>query len=318
MVRQMSQSDLVQHPESTRGACISAVEMACWDLMGHQLGQPIHVMLGGAHRQRLRGYTYLHETPAQVAEGITRSQIWADPKLAAESARRTVGSGWSAIKLDPIGFPPGRRLPFDPSAAEIDQVRRVLAAVREAVGPRVDIMLGTHGQFTVSGAIRVARAVEEFDPAWFEEPIPPEDPALMARVAEATTIPIAAGERLVSIHDFAALLRVSGASILNIHTGRCGGILEARKIAILAEAAHASIAPHLWAGELVAASAIQVGAASPNFMIQECIGDFSGNYASGILKEPIRVENGYIHLPEGPGLGVEIREDVVRQLSVNC
>jgi 2-dehydro-3-deoxyphosphogalactonate aldolase len=182
--------------------------------------------------------------------------------------------------------------------------------MRVAVGDELEIAIGTHGQFTTYGAIRVAKALEEYDPFWFEEPVPPENVAELARVAAHTSIPIATGERLVTKFEFSELLRQQAAQIIQLDVGQCGGILESKKIAGMAEAHYAMIAPHMYCGPVAAAAAVQLDVCCPNFLIQE----FNANSLhSEILQEPIRFENGIIIPPSGPGLGVELNEDVVAQ-----
>jgi 2-dehydro-3-deoxyphosphogalactonate aldolase len=162
---------------------------------------------------------------------------------------------------------------------------------------------------TAAGAIRLAKRLEPFDPLWFEEPTPPEMPEEMARVARQTSIPIATGERLATKYEFARVLETGAASILQMALGRVGGILEAKKIAGMAEAHYAQIAPHLYCGPIEGAANIQIGACSPNFLILESIQTWGGFHAE-ILKAPIRWEDGYVIVPTGPGLGVELNEEV--------
>ena len=181
--------------------------------------------------------------------------------------------------------------------------------LREAVGSRADLLFGTHGQMTAAGAIRLARRLEPYDPLWFEEPVPPDCPQQMARVARATTIPIATGERLATKYDFARLLHVGAAAILQMNLGRVGGLLEAKKIAAMAESQHVQIAPHLYCGPVVGAANIHLATCSPNFLILESIERWQG-FHSDILKQPIRWQDGYVIPPSAPGLGVELNEDV--------
>ena len=181
--------------------------------------------------------------------------------------------------------------------------------MREAVGTRADLLFGTHGQFTPSGAIRLARRLEPYDPLWFEEPVPPEMPEEMAKVARATTIPIATGERLTTKYEFARVLASGAASILQMNLGRVGGLLEAKKIAGMAEAHYAQIAPHLYCGPVVGAANIQLAACIPNFLILESIERWGGFHAQ-LLKVPIRWEEGYVIPPTAPGLGIELDEAV--------
>lgn len=284
-----------RHPGLDSTPAISAIEMACWDIVGKALGQPVHKLIGGRCHDKLRAYAYM------PTEGI-----WDSPEKAGEIAASLVEQGNSACKFDP--FVPLFPQPRDFSLQTINRVARIFRCMRDAVGDRLEIALGTHGQLTTSGAIRVAKALEEFSPFWFEEPVPPENVDEMARVAAHTSIPIATGERLVTKFEFAAVLNKQAAQILQLDVGQCGGILESKKIAGMAEAHYAMIAPHMYCGPIASAAAIQLDLCSPNFLIQE----FNANSLHGeILKEPIRFENGYITPPTGPGLGVELDEKVV-------
>jgi L-alanine-DL-glutamate epimerase-like enolase superfamily enzyme len=177
------------------------------------------------------------------------------------------------------------------------------------VGDGADLLLGTHGQFSASGALRLARQLESYDPLWFEEPVPPDMPEQMAVVARGTRIPIAAGERLTTKYEFARVLASGAASILQMNLGRVGGLLEAKKVAALAEVHHAQIAPHLYCGPVVGAANIQIATCSPNFLILESIQQWGGFHAQ-ILTRPIRWEGGYVIPPTAPGLGVELNEAV--------
>jgi galactonate dehydratase len=186
---------------------------------------------------------------------------------------------------------------------------RLVRRVREAVGIRADLLVGTHGQFTTSGAIRLARQLEPYDPLWFEEPVPPEMPEQMAIVARGTSIPIATGERLATKYEFARVLSSGAANIIQMNLGRVGGLLEAKKVAALAEVHYAQIAPHLYCGPVVGAANIQIATCSPNFLILESIQQWGGFHAQ-LLKTPIRWEEGYVIPPSAPGLGVELNEAV--------
>ena len=185
----------------------------------------------------------------------------------------------------------------------------MVRAVREAIGDRADILFGTHGQFTASGAIRLAKKLEKYDPLWFEEPCPPDSPEEIAKVARATSIPISAGERLTSKYEFHQLLKLGAASIIQPDLGRSGGLLETKKIAALAEVYHAVVAPHLYCGPVVAAANIQLATCTPNFLILETIQGWQGFHAE-LVKTSIRFEDGFIVPPTEPGLGVELNEAV--------
>ena len=183
--------------------------------------------------------------------------------------------GFTALKFDPAG-PYSTFDPRQPSLERLELSEAFCQRIREAVGTRCDLLFGTHGQFTVSGAKRLAQRLEPYAPLWFEEPTPPEMPEEMAKVAAATSIPIATGERLTTKYEFARVLACGAASILQMNLGRVGGLLEAKKIAGMAEAHYAQIAPHLYCGPVVGAANIQISTCSPNFLILESIERWDG------------------------------------------
>jgi len=281
-----------RHPSLHATPALSAIEMACWDIIGKAANQPIYNLLGGKYHEKLRGYAYMPSPLGGFKD---------NPELAGEVALKLVEEGNSACKLDP--FMPLYPLPRDISLSEINSARRIFESIRKAVGDRLEVGIGTHGQLTTYSAIRVAHALEEYSPFWFEEPVPPENVDEMARVAAHTSIPIATGERLVTKYEFSELLEKHAAQILQLDVGQCGGILESKKIAGMAEAHYAMIAPHMYCGPIAASAAIQLDTCSPNFLIQEVN---QGPLHQRIFKEPIVFENGYIIPPTGPGLGIEL------------
>ncbi len=296
-------------PDITLMGVLSGIEMALWDIIGKAVDKPVHALLGGRVHERLRSYTYLYPNPDEGG-AYDRAAVYDDPDIAAERAAQYVAQGFTAVKFDPAG-PYSTFDPRQPSLARMELSERFCRRLREAVGSRADLLFGTHGQFTASGAIRLARRLEAYDPLWFEEPVPPEKPEEMAIVARQTTIPIATGERLTTKYEFARVLECRAASILQMALGRVGGLLEAKKIAGMAEAYYAQIAPHLYCGPIEGAANIQLAACIPNFLILESIGTWSGFHAD-ILKTPIRWEEGCVIVPDAPGLGVELDEDVAR------
>jgi len=289
-------------PDVSLQGVMSALEMACWDIIGKAVDKPVYELLGGRVRERIRTYTYLYPEPGDPAD------VYADPDLAAARAAEEVGRGFTAVKFDPMG-PYTVMGGHQPSLQRLELAVRFMTAIRAAVGTGADLLLGTHGQFTAAGALRLARRLEEFDPLWFEEPVPPDNVPEMAKVARQTTIPIATGERLTTKYEFARVLEAKAASILQLNLGRAGGLLEGKKIASMAEAFGAQIAPHLYNGPIGGAANIQLATCSPNFLILEGIRDWSGFHAD-LLAVPIQWEEGYIVPPRGPGLGVELNEDV--------
>ena len=292
-------------PDISLMGVMSGLEMACWDIIGKALDRPVHALIGGKLHERLRSYTYLYPDA-----DMDQDSFYEDPDASAAMATRYVEEGFTAVKFDPAGA----YTTVDPHMPElevIDRSARFLKALREAVGTRADLLFGTHGQFSPSGAKRMARVMEQYDPLWFEEPTPPERPEIMAEVARSTTIPVATGERLTTKYEFARVLELGAANILQMNLGRVGGILEAKKIASMAEAFYAHIAPHLYCGPIVGAANIQVSATCPNFLILESIRQWDGFHAE-ILKKPVQWEDGYVIVSDEPGLGVELNEEVAR------
>ena len=307
--RRVYSSGFTQHPDLSLMAVLSALEMACWDIIGKEADQPVYNLLGGRVHERLRTYTYIYARPDE-GHDVYDNPIYYDPDASAARAAEYVAEGFTAIKFDPAG----PYSAFDPrqlSLEALDLCERFVRRLREAVGTKADLLFGTHGQMTAAGAIRLARRLEASDPLWFEEPVPPDAPEEMAKVARATSIPIAAGERLATKYDFARFLSAGALAILQPNLGRVGGILEAKKIAALAEVHHAQIAPHLYCGPVVGAANIQLATCSPNFLILEGIERWQGFHAE-VLKKPLRWESGYIVPPEEPGLGIELNEAVIR------
>jgi galactonate dehydratase len=286
-----------RHPGMDRTPAMSAIEIALWDIIGKATNQPIYNLLGGRCHEKLRAYAYM------PAEGV-----WENPEKAGDVARRLLAEGFTACKIDP--FMPLFPLPRDIPLKDLKHAASIFRHIRDAVGDELEVGIGTHGQFSTAGAVRAAKVFEEYQPMWFEEPVPPEMVEEMARVAAQTSIPIAAGERLATKYEFANLIEKKAAGIIQVDVGQCGGILEAKKIAAIAEAHYALIAPHMYVGPIGAAAAIQLDTCSPNFMIQE----FNvGPLHRELFVEPITVVDGYITPPTGPGLGLVLNEEVVKR-----
>lgn len=296
--RRVYGSGYTLRPDMSLVSVLSGLEMACWDIMGKATDKPVHALLGGCVHERLRTYTYIYPGPDQDAS------MYKDAEMSAERALHYVEQGFTALKFDPMdaySVFDGRQ----PSLSELERAENFVKTLRRAVGTRADLLFGTHGQFTPSGAIRLARRIESSDPLWFEEPIPPENPEAMARVSRQTSIPVATGERLVTKHEFARVLETGAASILQMALGRVGGMLEAKKIAGMAETHHALIAPHLYCGPIEGAANAQLAACTPNFLILESIERWE-HFHADILVKPLMWEEGYLVVPETPGLGVEL------------
>ena len=305
MWRRVYSRGFSSRPDISLMGVMSGLEMACWDIIGKACDKPVHALIGGKLHERLRSYTYIYPDG-----DMDENEFYNDPDASAKMAARYVKEGFDAVKFDPAGA----YTPLDPhmpTLEDIDRSEKFLKAMREAVGGDADLLFGTHGQFSVSGAKRMARMMEAYDPLWFEEPTPPERPEMMAQVAAATNIPIATGERLTTKYEFVRVLEQGAANIIQMNLGRVGGILEAKKVAALAESFYAHIAPHLYCGPLVGAANIRVSATCPNFLILESIRKWDGFYAD-ILTTPIEWEDGHVIVPDRPGLGVELNEELAR------
>lgn len=306
-----------QHADYFVGGVISAFDTAMWDICGKAFGAPVCDLLGGRFRSRIRTYTYLYD----LDDGdLARSaQAWSnDPKRMGDIAARMVDEGFTGVKLDPLRYTlPGAEpiAPWEISVAEYDRAERTIEAIRNAIGDRADIMIGTHGQITPSVSRRLARRLEKYDPLWLEEPCPPENAEEMARIAASTSIPIATGERLAHIHDFQRLFAVGACHFAQPDLGSCGGVTAAKQIATLAEAHYVLMAPHVWGGPVITAAAMQLDAAIPNFLIQESIYKSRG-FFDQIVREPFKWEDGDLVLENRPGIGVELNETALERLRI--
>ena len=305
--RTIYSSGYTQRPDISLMGIISGIEMACWDIIGKELGKPIYELLGGQVHNKLRSYTYLYPNKSD------KTNVYTDANLAAERANEYIEKGFTAVKFDPVG----EYTPLDPRYLPLEiliKVENFVKTVHKSVKNKCDLLIGTHGQMTTASAIRLAKRLEQFDPMWFEEPVPPENFEEMGKVASSTKIPIATGERLTTKYEFSKILQAQGASILQMNLGRVGGILEAKKIAGLAETHYAQIAPHLYCGPIVGAANIQISTCIPNFLILEGIKNWEGFYAE-VLKDPIKWEKGYVIPSKKPGLGVELNENILKKYS---
>ncbi|MAC79739.1 MAG: isomerase [Rhodobacteraceae bacterium] len=303
MMRRAFSSGFTQRPDLTVMGAFSGLEIACWDILGKHRDRPVHALIGGRMNNRIRAYSYLYPLPQHPLPGF-----WISPEQAAESALDLVARGYTAVKFDPAG-PYTIRGGHMPAMSDIALSVAFCKAVREAVGDRADLLFGTHGQFTPAGAIRLGQALEPYSPLWFEEPVPPDDIPAMAKVAGQVRIPVATGERLTTTAEFAAVLKAGAAEILQPALGRSGGIWETRKIAVLAASFSAQVAPHLYAGPVEWAANIQLAAAIPNILMAETI---ETPFHAALIRNAITVEDGFITVPDAPGLGIDVDEDLAR------
>lgn len=303
MFRRAYSSGFTQRPDLTVIGAFSGLEIACWDILGKARERPVYALLGGRMNDRIRAYTYLYPLPHHDV-----SAFWTSPDMAAESAADAVARGYTAVKFDPAG-PYTMRGGHMPALTDIALSVEVCKAVRGAVGTKADLLFGTHGQFTTAGAIRLAKALEPYDPLWFEEPMPPDNVAEMAKVAAATSIPVSTGERLCTKAEFAPVLRAGAATILQPALGRAGGIWEMKKVAAMAEVYNAQMAPHLYAGPVEWAANVHLAASIPNILMCETI---ETPFHDALIKGTLQVDQGFLVPPDTPGLGIDVDEDLAR------
>ena len=274
---------------SILNAAISGIEIACWDLKGKALGVPVYELIGGRCRDRVRVYL-----------GVSGST----PREVADSAKRARDLGFTAVKMAPHP-PDAEKLPWD-------QVLRGtaarLAAVRKAVGDDMDVGLDPHARiFEPVRALQMAQAVEPYRPMFFEEPLRPENIVAMGRLHRKIPVPIATGEMLYTKYEFRDVIAEEAADILQPDLLLCGGLMESKKIAAMAEAEYLTIAPHSPLGPVSTAVSTHFAASTPNFIILEYRDDSQGPMRNLIL-EPMKREGGYLELPQDPGLGIELNE----------
>lgn len=273
------------------------VEVACWDIVGKALGQPVYRLLGGEVRERIKAYANgwytVERTPGEFHE----------------AAKGVLEKGYRALKFDPFGagF-------YELERAEKLRVIELVEAVRDAVGPDVEIMIEMHGRFNPVTAIEMTRELARFKPSWVEEPVPPENIAALKKAGEAIAplgVPVATGERMHTMYEYRELFEMQAADIIQPDITHFGGILNTKKLAAWAEACYVLIAPHNVGGPVSTAAALHLGACTTNFKIQEHFNDFGEPYVFEAAPGLPKVVDGYFGLPEGPGLGVTLNEEVI-------
>jgi galactonate dehydratase len=306
-------------------AAANGIETALFDALGKWSGMPIYRLLGGRYRDRVRIYADCHAGRATVPPPASRSEAdgWHEtyapdadyrPEAYAQRAIWAVERGFDAIKFD-LDVP--SRLERDPhnrrlSNAHLDELIAIVAAVRDAVGPAIDIAFDCHWHFDKSSAIRLARALEPFDLLWLEDPVPPENIDAMARVAEATATPICTGENLYLREPFHRLLAAGAADIIEPDFPRSGGFLEFRRIADLADGWYVPVAPHNVGSPVATIAAAHLGAAIPNFLAIEFHAIDVPWWQQLVRGDAATIVDGHLAVPDGPGLGIELDESVGR------
>ena len=272
-------------------SALSAVECALWDILGKSLNVPVYTLLGGKYHDKVRIYVNGWFAGAK------------EPEEFAEKARIAVKRGVTAMKWDPFG-----KNYLQISNAELNKALRNVAAVREAVGDEVDLLIEGHGRFDVPTATRIAKELEQFKPMFFEEPVPPDNLEALAAVRAKSPVAISAGERLYSRWDYRKLFDLRAADYIQPDISHAGGISELKKIAAEAETHYIPFAPHNPSGPVANAATLQLAAACPNFTILEIM--YSDvEWRSDVTNESLEYKDGYITIPDRPGLGIEINEE---------
>jgi galactonate dehydratase len=275
---------------------VAAMEIACWDILGKACNQPVYNLMGGRCHDRLRAY----------ANGWYRGPR--TPESFAAKAQQVAARGYTALKFDPFGSN-WRTLP----RSEFDLSLDIIRAVRESVGNSVDLLIEGHCRFNTATAVEFAERMADLRPMWFEEPVPHTNINAMIEVARRSPVPVATGESLSSKQQFAELLRHDVVNILQPEPLNLGGLFAARKIADMVDAHFGMIAPHSAQGPVCSAACVQLNASAPNFLIHEIFDEFNEPWEKQIVTTPVHVIDGYISIPETPGLGIDLNiEEILK------
>jgi len=281
---------------STVMTAISGVEIAMWDIVGKACGQPVYRLLAGRCHQRIPAY-------ANGWYGGAKT-----PRDYAEKAKEAVARSYRAMKFDPFGT-----AWKEMSSQEMDGAVEIVAAVREAVGPHVGLMIEFHGRLSAGCAMETIRRLERFNPVWCEEPVVPDSLDLLAEVKKQSRCPIAAGERVYTLADFYRLISLRAADVVQMDIAHCGGIHVAKKIAAMAAVQDLRVAPHCSIGPIALAAALHFDVSTPNFMIQEAFAEFDVPWRSALVGGWNPIQNGEFLLSDKPGLGLDIDENVIAE-----
>lgn len=272
-------------------SALSAVEVALWDILGKSLGVPVYQLLGGKVNDKVRIYVNGWFSGAKTPEEF------------GEKAKIAVQRGVTAMKWDPFG-----KAYMNISNSELDTALKCVQAVREAVGDKVDLLIEGHGRFNVPTGIKIAKELEQFNPMFFEEPTPPDSIDSLKAVRDKSPVAISAGERLYSRYDYKDLFEKRAADYIQPDISHAGGIMELKKIASVAETYYIPFAPHNPSGPVANAATLQLAACCPNFCILEIM--YSDvDYRKNVTNEQLEYKDGYITIPDKPGIGIEINEE---------
>jgi galactonate dehydratase len=288
--------DVYSEGAQIHNCAAAAIEIACWDIIGKACKQPIYNLWGGRCHEKLRAY----------ANGWYRGPR--TPESFAEKAKQVAARGYTAMKFDPFGSA-WRTL----SRYDFDLSVDIIRAVRDAVGPAVDLLIEVHCRFNVATAIEFSEAIHQFRPAWYEEPVPHTNIGAMVEVARRSPVPVATGESLSNKQQFAELMKHDVVSIFQPEPLNLGGLFTARIVAGMADAHFGVIAPHSAQGPICSAACAQLNASIPNFFIHEIFDEFNEPWEKHIVTNPVEVVSGYIEISERPGLGTDLNiEEILR------
>ena len=277
-------------------SAVAAIEVACWDIVGKYLNQPVYNLLGGRCHEKVRAYANGWYRGDRTVENFQ------------QLARQVVERGYTALKFDPFGAA-WRVMDRADLQLSID----IVGGVREAVGPNIDILVEGHNRFSASTALQIAEKIAPYNPTWFEEPVHFQAIEAIVEVAKHSPVPIACGESYTNTRQFAELLAHNAISILQPDPLAVGGILTCRQVAAIADAHYGVIAPHNAQGPVSTAICVQVAACTPNFFLQEVFDEFNVTWEERLTIPPTKVINGYIEIPERPGLGIDLNWDELKQ-----
>ena len=290
---------------------LSGLDVALWDIKGKALGVPVYELLGGLYRDRIRLYPHLKGTwnsyPDEKTDNLF-SEPWGavkhTPAELGKNALELVKEGYTAMKFDP--FEPGIDGYHSYRPKEILAVVERVEAIRNAVGNNVDLMVECHGKFNASTAIKIGKMLEKYNLMWYEEPVPGGMIKAMKRVMQHVDIPITNGERLNSKLELKEFLENGAVDILMFDCGKVGGLTEARKLCAMCEAYQVKTSPHNPFGPVNAMAAAHLSAADPSFLILE-----HEQFAPWAVTPPLKIVDGYLEIPDTPGLGIDLDEEEI-------
>ena len=281
-------------------SALAGVEMALWDIKGKDLGVPVYQLLGGKVRDSVKCYANAWFAGAKKPEEF------------AQKAKIAVKNGFSGLKWDPFGK---EYLNIDPK--HLNDALDCIAAVKDAVGDQVHLIIEGHGRFNVPTGVRIGNALEKFGILWFEEPIPPDDKKGIAWVRSKIATPVSGGERLYSRFEYADYLRMECADFWQPDVSHAGGIMEVRKIAAMAESHYIPVCPHNPSGPVANAATLQLAACIPNFYLLETMAN-DIPWRADVSTEKVKFENSEMFIPDLPGLGIDINEEEIAKHPYEC